>query len=341
MRVEFRAGPMHGERSEDIQRGIRTVEQQRVFESTLYRFDPLCQSKHGFPLEERVAGDAPGARAMKRENVSVENSGRPVAHFVRLEQMNSGMERLIRGGVKRALDLLFPPQCIACRAHIWDEGSLCSACWQKIRFLDGPGCACCGLPFALDPGAGTLCATCHASPPAFDKARAVMRYDEQSRGPILALKHADRLDLTPAFGRWLRRGGRDLLADTDIIVPVPLHARRLWSRRYNQSAELSRALGRLTGKPVNFEVLIRARHTPSQGEMPSPRARRRNMQGAFRVPDGHKSAVTGRNALLVDDVLTTGATVEACARALKRAGAAKVFVLALARVVRPLASDII
>ena len=168
-----------------------------------------------------------------------------------------------------------------------------------------------------------------------------MRYDEHSRGPILALKHADRLELVPGFARWLERGGQSLLVDTEVILPVPLHARRLWARRYNQSAELARILGRSAGKPVNFEVLLRARHTPSQGAMPSARARRRNMRGAFRVAPGHKSAIAGRNILLIDDVLTTGATVDACARTLKRAGAAKVFVLALARVVRPLAGDII
>lgn len=222
-----------------------------------------------------------------------------------------------------------------------DPGALCPECWQKIQFLDEPLCACCGLPFEIDPGRETLCAACHARPPAFDRARAIMRYDEPSRGPILALKHADRLDLTPAFGRWLERGGRALIEESDLILPVPLHPYRLWSRRYNQSAELARVLARQTGKPAHFAALQRGRPTPSQGAMPSASARRRNMRGAFRISPGHKSAIAGRNILLLDDVLTTGATVEACARALKRAGAAKVFVLALARVVRPLATDII
>jgi ComF family protein len=241
---------------------------------------------------------------------------------------------------RRMVDLLFPPQCMACRALVSDPGALCAECWQSIQFLEGPGCDCCGLPFEIDPGAGTLCASCHARPPAYDKASAVMRYDQTSRGPILALKHADRLDLAPAFGRWLERGGRGLLDEAEIIVPVPLHPLRLWTRRYNQSAELARWLGRRTAKPVNFAALLRGRNTPSQGAMPSAKARRRNMQSAFRVSPRHKSAIAGRNILLVDDVLTTGATVEACARALKRAGAQKVFVLALARVVRPGAGDI-
>jgi len=239
------------------------------------------------------------------------------------------------------IDLIFPPLCMACRVQVSDPGAFCPKCWQEIQFLDGPMCDCCGLPFELDPGSDSRCAACLASPPAYDNARAVMRYDEKSRGPILALKHADRLDLAPAFARWLERSGSGLLTQCDVILPVPLHPLRLWTRRYNQSAEVARALGRLSGKPIHFAALKRSRHTPSQGVMPSATARRRNMQGAFHVSARHKSAIAGRNTLLVDDVLTTGATVNACARALKRAGAAKVFVLVLARVVRPLAGSII
>jgi ComF family protein len=239
-----------------------------------------------------------------------------------------------------ALGLLFPPSCMACREQVGTASSLCAACWQKIGFLDGPCCECCGLPFEFDPGAGTLCAACQARAPAFDRARAVMRYDEASKAPILAFKHADRLDHVPAFARWLMRGGRVLLDDSDVIVPVPLHRRRLWSRRYNQAAELARALAQLSGKPACNRVLERARSTPSQGEMVSAQARRRNVQGAFAIDTKAKPLVCGKNVLLIDDVLTTGATVEACARALKRSGARKVHVLALARVVRPLSSDI-
>jgi ComF family protein len=255
--------------------------------------------------------------------------------------MGEGLEsRLWRAG-HAALDLLFPPLCIACRKPVGEPGALCAACWQPIRFLEGPMCDRCGLPFEFDPGAATLCGGCHSRPPAFDKARAVMRYDAHSRGPILALKHGDRLELTPGFARWLNRSGRLLLAETDVIVPVPLHRSRIWARRYNQAAELARALARLSGKPVNFAALVRRRPTPSQGAMSSAKARRRNVLGAFKVPPRHKTAIAGRNLLLIDDVLTTGATVDACARALKRAGATKVLVLALARVVRAHAGDII
>jgi len=251
-----------------------------------------------------------------------------------------GLQDTWKRAGRSALNFVYPPLCVGCRALVGEPGSLCATCWQAVEFLDGPACECCGLPFELDPGPGTRCAACLAEPPVFDRARAVMRYDEGSKGPILALKHADRLDLIPGFTRWLDRAGRAMLDEIDVIVPVPLHPLRLWARRYNQSAELARALGRMTAKPVAPLALVRVRATPSQGEMPSAKARRRNMRGAFRVPAGRSAAIEGKSVLLVDDVLTTGATVEACARALKRAGAANVHVLALARVVKPLATSI-
>ncbi len=249
--------------------------------------------------------------------------------------MGNGLKSGLRGLGRGTLDFLYPPLCIGCRTQVAEPGSLCAVCWQDIEFLDGPACTCCGLPFELDPGGDTQCAACLADPPSFDHARAVMRYDEDSRGPILALKHADRLDLVPGFARWLDRAGRNLLDETDVIVPVPLHPSRLWRRRYNQAAELARAVGRLAHKPIKPAALRRIRATPSQGEMPSAQARRRNMRGAFEVPAHCKSSIDKRRILLIDDVLTTGATADSCARVLKRAGAAKVNVLALARVVRP------
>jgi ComF family protein len=237
---------------------------------------------------------------------------------------------------RAALDLLLPPLCMMCRKQVGEPGSLCAECWQNVSFLDGPACSSCGLPFEFEVGEDTRCATCLTTAPAFDRARSVMRYDEFSKGPILALKRADRHDVVPAFARWLERAGRDLISDADVIVPVPLHPLRLWMRRFNQSALLARALARRTHKPYEPLALLRTRSTPSQGEMPSAKARRKNVRGAFRVDANRAPVVKGRNVLLVDDVLTTGATVDACARALKRAGAAKVAVLTLARVARPL-----
>jgi ComF family protein len=229
-------------------------------------------------------------------------------------------------------DLLFPPLCIACREPLGGGQGFCASCWGKIVFLDGPMCDCCGLPFPVDAGPGARCAACLARPPSFDRARAIIAYDPASRGPILALKHADRLELVPGFAHWLARTGKALIEESELIVPVPLHRTRLWRRRYNQAAELARALGRRAKKKVAVQALVRSRATESQGEMPSARARRRNVLGVFKVPE--PGLVRGRSILLVDDALTTGATADACARALKRAGAAKVHILALARVVK-------
>jgi ComF family protein len=250
--------------------------------------------------------------------------------------MPDSIKGLARRGTKAVLDLLFPPQCIGCRATVGEPG-FCAACWGGITFLDGPACVCCGLPFPVNLEGENFCANCLAAPPAFDSARAILAYDEKSRGAILALKHADRLDLVPGFARWLARVGRTQLARCDLVVPVPLHPWRLWRRRYNQVAELARRLaadGNLAADPL---ALARSRATPSQGTMPSAKARRRNVQRAFTVPD--PARVAGRRILLVDDVVTTGATAQSCARALKRAGTKQVHVLALARVVK--ASDML
>ncbi len=254
--------------------------------------------------------------------------------------MSAVVQSVWKRAGRNVLDLVYPPLCILCREPVADPDSLCPSCWRELHFIDGPVCAACGLPFEVDPGDDTLCAACVAHPPSFDKARAILRYDDASKKPVLALKHADRLDLVPAFGRWLERTGRPLLAQVDMVVPVPLHRLRLWKRRYNQSAEIARMVARLAGVAVEPLVLRRIKPTPSQGTMPSAQARRRNVRGAFAVPGAYRESVRGKRALLVDDVLTTGATANSCARALKRAGAVSVFVLALARVVRPLADPI-
>lgn len=246
----------------------------------------------------------------------------------------SALAQTARRAGRALLDAVFPPLCVTCRAPVAEPYNLCAACWGEVSFLDGAECARCGLPFDVDPGAGTLCAACHAKPPSFDRARAVMRYDEASKGPLLALKRADRLDIVPAFARWLERSGRPLLAEADLIVPVPLHRVRLWQRRFNQAALLAGSLARASGLPSDPLALVRTRLTRSQGAMPSASARRRNVRGAFKVPPSRESAVKDHTVLLVDDVYTTGATLEACAGALKKAGAARVLVLTLARVVR-------
>lgn len=239
----------------------------------------------------------------------------------------------LRRAGRRVLDALLPPQCLACGALVADPGALCSACWEKVDFIAGPVCARCGVPFELDLGDGTRCGGCMRQPPRFERARAVFRYDEHGKGLILRFKHADRLDMAPTFARWLLRAGADLVRDADLVVPVPLHWTRLFWRRYNQAALLTNALARLSGVPTVPDLLVRRRRTPSQGTL-GREQRLRNVRGAFAVR--RPEAVRGRRVLLVDDVMTAGATAGECAGVLLAAGAAAVDVLTLARVVRPI-----
>ena len=178
------------------------------------------------------------------------------------------------------------------------------------------------------------CGVCMANPPPYNKARSVFRYDEYSRDLILSFKHADRTDLAPAFANWMARIAPELMTEKTLLVPVPLHSHRLLKRRFNQSAMLARSLGKKTGKPVCTDLLQRIKATPSQGSK-SFKGRYKNVEGAFRVDPRQAEAVRSKHILLIDDVFTTGATVEACSRTLLKAGAERVDVLTLCRVVRP------
>jgi ComF family protein len=199
-----------------------------------------------------------------------------------------------------------------------------------MTFLGPPGCVRCGYPFDIDPGPLAICGACLSEPPAFRRARAVFRYDDASKRLILGFKHADRTGAAPSFGRWMARAGAELLGEADLIVPVPLHRLRLFHRRYNQAALLANVLAKVSGVPCLPDALLRARHTPTQGLM-GRRQRRLNVYGAFRLRT--RAAVDGKHVLLVDDVFTTGATIEECVRVLLAGGAAAVDVLTLARVV--------
>ena len=246
------------------------------------------------------------------------------------------LSRSFRQLGRRALDFVLPPVCLRCRTLVSDPQSLCAKCWSELKFLAEPLCACCGLPFPHALGAGVKCAACVARPPVFSKARAALAYDDISRDLILPLKHADRLEAATIFARWMANAAADLITETDTLVPVPLHWRRLAKRRYNQAAVLAHEIARMHKLHVDTAALQRPRPSVSQGEMPSARARLKNVARAFTVADAQKERIAGRRILLVDDVLTTGATLNACAKALKRAGAASVSAVTLARVVRPL-----
>ena len=229
-------------------------------------------------------------------------------------------------------DLLWPPRCLGCDAAVAAQGSLCPRCWGALAFITAPHCPSCGLPFEHPVPDGLACGACLADPPPFERARAPFVYGGTARRLVLAFKHGDRTDMAAALAERMASAAASLLSEADILVPVPLHRRRLWRRRYNQSALLAHALGRLGGRPVATGLLLRRRATPSQGGR-SRSGRIRNVAGAFALSTEAPAQLDGCRILLVDDVFTTGATVREAARALRRGGAAAVDVVTLARVV--------
>jgi ComF family protein len=237
----------------------------------------------------------------------------------------------IRATLRHVVDVALPQLCPSCREPV-DGAGLCPACWRKLSFIAPPYCERLGIPFPFDDGPGLLSMEAIADPPAYDRARAAVRYDDIAKTLVHALKYGDRLDLAPTMGRWMAHAGRQLLAEADALVPVPLHWRRLWARRFNQSALLAEIAAEAGGRTVVHGALTRVKATRQQVGLDKS-ARAQNVQGAFRVPADGKAAVVGRKLVLVDDVLTSGATVDACARVLLRAGAASVDVLVFARVV--------
>lgn len=237
--------------------------------------------------------------------------------------------------LRHLLDLVLPQEALDGGARPWSPG-LGAESWGRIDFIEAPVCDGCGLafPYAMGPdllGKPVRCAACQARPRAFDRARAACAYDEASRELILRLKHGDRPDLGLLFARWLARSAGPLLEEADAVLPVPIHPLRLLSRRYNQAAEIARPLARLAAKPYRPGILVRRRATESQGHK-SWRGRRLNVQGAFEVPPRARAGIDGRRLLLIDDVMTTGATAEACASVLLKAGAKAVDVCVVARV---------
>jgi ComF family protein len=237
----------------------------------------------------------------------------------------------LRATLGLVVDVALPQLCASCREPVGDAG-VCATCWSKLSFIAPPYCERLGIPFVYDPGPGILSMEAIADPPAYHRARAAVRYDDVARTLVHALKYGDRLDLAPTMGRWMATAGKPLLSHADALVPVPLHWRRQWTRRFNQSALLAEVVAKAANVPVSYRALKRVKATPQQVGL-SAAARAQNVQGAFRVPPDGKAEVAGRRLILLDDVLTSGATMDACARALLRAGAAQVDALVFARVV--------
>ncbi|MBB5044812.1 ComF family protein [Shinella fusca] len=244
--------------------------------------------------------------------------------------IRQGLARRLRGLAGAALDLVYPPACAGCGVLLGSGAGLCPGCWSKLAFIERPYCEVLGTPFSHDLGPGILSADAIANPPPFERLRSVALYDDLARNLVHSLKYRDRTDLAPMMAGWMLRAGDGAVEAADVIVPVPLHRLRLIWRKFNQAAELSRALAALSGTPVLIDAVRRTKRTRRQIGL-SPRARAENVRSAFSVTPEGREALFGRRVVLVDDVYTTGATVAAVTRALKRAGAADVTVLTFAR----------
>ncbi len=230
-------------------------------------------------------------------------------------------------------DVFLPPRCLICHTTVQKQNGLCPKCFAKIHFLTDQSCPVCGRPytFPVEDKSELICGKCLTRKPKLAQMKAVFAYDDFSRGLILPLKHADMTESVPFLADMLLRRGGEMLKNSDCIIPVPLHWRRLIKRKYNQSALLANALAARVQKPCFNSVLIRSKNTPSQGHK-TRKARKENVKDAFMVKNA--AHIKGKTVLLIDDVYTTGITLNECARALKSAGAKKVNALTLSRICR-------
>ena len=251
----------------------------------------------------------------------------PVRNRTLIEQGRTISLRALRG----LADVIVPPACLACREPLATHDAICASCWQRITFIRPPLCDRLGIPLPVDSGGRMISAAAAADPPAYDRARAVAHYTGVMRDMIARMKYADTHDGRRLFGRWLSGAAAELIADCDMIIPVPMHRNRLLWRRFNQSALLAKELAGIHGIPYQPMVLQRTRATRTQVGL-TRNQRLRNLSGAFAIAPHHRKRIEGRHILIVDDVITTGTTLNAVARTLKRAGAASVDACALAMV---------
>jgi len=245
----------------------------------------------------------------------------------------AALPRLGRAALRQVVDFALPPRCPACGTIVPEPNLFCLACWRSLAFLGEPCCARCGLPFDYEAGDQVECGRCLAEPPPFDRLRAAVAYGETARKVALKLKYSGRPGIAETLAHFMARQLTHCAADGAVLVPVPLHRWRIWKRGYNQAALIASALSRRSGIPAELDLLRRTRATPPLRGL-GRRERALTVRGAFAVPEATRARLRGRHVILVDDVFTSGATAGACARALRRAGALSVAILAWARVVR-------
>jgi ComF family protein len=234
-------------------------------------------------------------------------------------------------GLQRALSIVYPTQCVLCTAQVDQHGGLCGECWRETPFIAGLACDACGAPLPGYEKGRAHCDACMVTPRPWEAGRAAFLYEGNGRRIILALKHGDRTDLAKPAALWLQHAGRDILTDGTLLVPVPIHWSRLLRRRYNQAAEVSRALSKVTGLQMCQDALLRTKRTAIQNGM-TVAQRMINMDGAVTANPKRYQQLEGRRICLIDDVMTSGATLTACTAAAFKAGADQVFVMVLARV---------
>lgn len=240
------------------------------------------------------------------------------------------MQLSLKSLLQQTINIIFPAKCVNCHALVSEAAALCSDCWRAIEFITEPQCELCGFPFDFNAGRGVLCAACNQDPPAFNKAISIFKYSDESKSLILKLKYKDQLHLAQFFARLIANKLQDLY-EYRLVIPVPLHAKRMRQRLYNQSALIASQVAKIAKLDFLPNVLMKTRYDIPQSHL-SGQQRRINVLRSFAVKDEGRQSIEGKNLILIDDVYTTGSTVNECSKALKKAGCAKILVITVARV---------
>lgn len=243
------------------------------------------------------------------------------------------MLTLIKQVLQSSVDFILPPRCLLCYERTVDAHNVCASCWQGLTFISKPQCVKCGIPFEYGMADNLSCAPCLDKQPEFNQMRSAVVYNDISRHLVLCFKHGDMLQLSKLLSRWMHTAGKEIISRSDILIPVPLHFTRLMWRQYNQAAILSNQIAKLADKNKHNEILTRNRYTPSQGKK-TYKERVKNVKSAIQINPKYADLICGKNVLLIDDVYTTGATINECCRILKAGGASSIDVLTFARVVK-------